>query len=468
MEPRGSERKISEICSAVLARIQPTEEDRRKSREVINRLMAKLSEGLSRRGIEAEVRVEGSFAKDTWLAGENDLDLFVLLPEDSPRELFTEVLEVAQRLGGKRRLKYAEHPYLEIEFRGYRVEVVPCFRLRSPTELRSAVDRTPFHTQYVSRRLNDGLKREVRLLKRFMMGTGCYGSEFKVGGFSGYLCELLILHYGSFQGLVGRAASWKPGIIIDIEGVYADPSEVRLLFGDRPLVVVDPVDRSRNVAAAVSLQSFATFVLACRDFLKEPHEKFFFPNPARKISRRELSRLIERRGTGLFCITFKTPDVVEDVLYPQLRKTERTISAALAREGFEVLRSDVWSDGISVILLEVAHSCLPGLRMRVGPPITVSASNFIGRHLHSGKSWSGPYVNSEGRVVFEVEREKRRVGDVLRQLLDRREGFGKHVKEAVSEGYRVYEGKGVLRLCRYEGVATFLSEYLTRCLPWYR
>ena len=32
-----------------------------------------------------------------------------------------------------------------------------------------------------------------------MQGIGVYGAEIKVGGFSGYLCELLVMKYGGFH-----------------------------------------------------------------------------------------------------------------------------------------------------------------------------------------------------------------------------------------------------------------------------
>ena len=92
---------------------------------------------------------------------------------------------------------------------------------------------------------------EVRLLKKFMQGIGVYGAEIKVGGFSGYLCELLIMKYGSFAETVEAFANYNKRVIIDIENYYADrQNELSLLFPE-PLVIVDPVDKGRNVASAV-------------------------------------------------------------------------------------------------------------------------------------------------------------------------------------------------------------------------
>ena len=56
-----------------------------------------------------------------------------------------------------------------------------------------------YSTQNIYCKINHKQADEVVLLKKFMESVGTYGSEFKVGGFSGYLCEMLILQYGNFM-----------------------------------------------------------------------------------------------------------------------------------------------------------------------------------------------------------------------------------------------------------------------------
>ena len=108
-------------------------------------------------------------------------------------------LKIAKKAAGdaKQLERFAEHPYLEIFIDGYRVDIVPCYDAK-PGEWQSATDRTPYHTDYIKAHLAKELRGEVRLLKKFMQGIDVYGAEIKVGGFSGYLCELLIMKYGSF------------------------------------------------------------------------------------------------------------------------------------------------------------------------------------------------------------------------------------------------------------------------------
>ena len=113
--------------------------------------------------------------------------------------------------------------------------------------------------------------------KSSWQGTGVYGAEIKVGGFSGYLCELLIMKYGSFLQTIRAFAKYNQRVVIDIEGFYADrENEISLLFPE-PLAVVDPVDKGRNVASAVQPQKLYTFIGAARAFLKNPSEDFFYP-----------------------------------------------------------------------------------------------------------------------------------------------------------------------------------------------
>ena len=94
-------------------------------------------------------------------------------------------------------IRYAEHPYVHGIVKGVEVDVVPCYRLKDASRIKSAVDRTPFHHEWLKDRIK-GKENEVRLLKGFLKANGLYGAEYKVRGFSGYLCELLIMFYGSF------------------------------------------------------------------------------------------------------------------------------------------------------------------------------------------------------------------------------------------------------------------------------
>ena len=97
--------------------------------------------------------------------------------------------------------------------------------------------------------------------------TGTYGSEFKVGGFAGYLCELLIIKYGTFEECLKKASMWKFGHVIDLKNYNTSN-----LFND-PLIVIDPTDMNRNVGAALRLDKMAEFIQSARNYLASDNKK---------------------------------------------------------------------------------------------------------------------------------------------------------------------------------------------------
>ena len=94
--------------------------------------------------------------------------------------------------------------YVTFNYNGYDIDLVPCYPYTQGAGLQSAVDRTPAHNEYVISSI-DGREDEVLLLKQFLLARGIYGSELRTQGFSGYLCEILILKFGSFRGVLGTA-----------------------------------------------------------------------------------------------------------------------------------------------------------------------------------------------------------------------------------------------------------------------
>lgn len=295
---------------------------------------------------------------------------------------------------------------------------MPCYDVRDPSRIKSAVDRTPFHSRYVSEHIK-GREDEVLLLKQFMKGIGVYGSDLRTGGFSGYLAELLVIHYGSFLSVLKGASTWRPGTRIDL----APGAEIRA-----PLVVIDPVDPNRNVAAALTLDRMSQFVAAARCFLRSPDISFFFPPEAHAMSPDEIRAEIERRGTEFILLEIGAPDMVDDVLYPQMRKAEASIRNLLEREGFQVLRSDVdlvRGDAIRArLLFELSIWELPAVKRHTGPPVWEAdhASRFV---KGNASPLSGPYIDN-GRLVVEIPRRYRRAVDLLEGEVHR-VSLGRHL-----------------------------------------
>ncbi|MEM3014140.1 MAG: CCA tRNA nucleotidyltransferase [Candidatus Bathyarchaeia archaeon] len=429
MSQTNNQDAIREICETVLRKTTPSRKEKEKIVQFCCKLITNLQKELNKNGLDAEVQVEGSIAKDTWLTEEKDIDLFILVHKGQNREVFTNVLNVAKKVVGKNFLEaYAEHPYIEAKVDGFTVDFVPCFKVSSAEHAESSVDRTPFHTQYVKKHLTEETKKEVRLLKRFMRGIGTYGAEIKVGGFSGYLCEVLILYYGSFINLLKSAADWKQYEVIDIENHFkGQEAEAKQVFSER-LIVVDPVDKGRNVASAVKPERLSEFIAASRQFLKNPRIEFFYPKPIEPWPFDAIDKKMKSRGTTFIFLKTRAISAVPDVLWGQLYRSQKALIKTLTGCGFNIIRHNVWSDekSANIFLFEVDSRYLPAVERHVGPPVwkKEDCEKFLEKYLKSKRTFSGPRIEDDHWIV-DRQRSYVDVVTFLREKLDKdREKLG--------------------------------------------
>jgi tRNA nucleotidyltransferase (CCA-adding enzyme) len=468
------ERKAEKICREVLRRVTPSVEEKEETLRFVETLSRRLRLELENLGLEAEVRVEGSIAKDTWLAGEKDIDLFILIPKEYGRRGFVKVLEAAKRASGGNYLEaYAEHPYIQAEISGFTVDFVPCFKLKRAEEAISSVDRTPFHTAYVNQHLSSAGRSEVRLLKRFMHGIEAYGAEIKIGGFSGYLCEILIMYYGSFLNVLRASSDWCEKEFIDLEGYYRGQEEKAQRIFDQPLIVIDPVDKGRNVASAVRRERLAEFIAASRLFLEDPGITFFFPPETEAAHAEEALRAMHSRGTSFVFLKIGSVRAVPDVLWGQLYKSQRALNNLLLRYGFKILRDAVWSDekSSSVFIFELQSRLLPAVERHLGPPVTKKkdCEKFLEKHLSSGLLISGPRIEGD-RWIVERQRRYRDAAALLRDSLKdggRRIGVATLISEAFKSSLEILVDDGIEEF--YEKnpeFASFFADYLRGRPRW--
>ena len=471
------QKEIDKVHSEILEKITPKKEDRAKIEALAKELEQKIASACAEKGIKATVRVEGSIAKDTWLREEPDVDIFMRLPATIPRKALGEVsLEIARKAteGSRQIERFAEHPYLEAFIDDIRVNIVPCYAVKRGEWL-SATDRTPFHTDYVKRRMNKTLRNEVRLLKKFMQGIKVYGAEIKIGGFSGYLCELLILHHKSFTETLRAFEQCAQRMVIDIGGCYADrEKELQLLFAE-PLVIIDPVDKGRNVASAVQPQKLHTFVGAARAFLKTPSTEFFYPPKTKALSAEALKQRLENRGSACIFLTFTAIETVPDVLWGQLYRTQRALRKLAELNDFKVLRSAVWSDEktLNAFVLELEQHVLPHVKKHLGPPLEreKECDNFLDKYVHNSNVVSGPYIE-DGRWMVELKRKFTDVVELLTEKLKeggRNIGVAELISQTLKEEFRIMVNNEISEVYIInKGFAEFLTDFLAGKPFWLR
>ncbi len=419
----------------VLAEIKPTEEEVKHLRRTVDGLLEAVKNKLSNADKRLRASLVGSASRGTWLRREKDLDVFVFFPKEYDKKEMEEVVtKIAGRVLENPKKHYAEHPYVRGLYKGFAVELVPCYSVKSASEIMSAVDRTPFHEAFVKEHI-EGKEDEVRLLKQFLKGIGCYGAEAKVGGFSGYLAELLVIKYGSFQKALSATEKWRPGVTLYFGGKM-DEKSLREKFAT-PLIFIDPVDSERNVASALTPERFSKFIFAAREYLARQRREFFFPEKRRdKIS--HVKKLFRARGTALLGVAFQRPDVVEDILYPQLAKALRALEKKLMKQDFGVVDARVLSGKRISLLFELESLDIPRAKLHFGPAVNSEHQESFLRKHRGGGGITEPFIRDDRWAVF-VKRKysnaKKFLSDFLGQKDLQSQGIPSHVA-------RVIKGKG--------------------------
>ncbi len=450
--------RIDRVLQDALVRITPTEKERKEISDAIEKVKRAVDSVLKKRNLS--YTIAGSYNRDTWMKDKREFDVFVLFPVSYSRERLEEEglsigKEIMRRLKGRHKVAYAEHPYVRGSVGGFDIDIVPCYKVESAYSIKSSVDRTPFHNEWLSRHLLKELVPDVRLLKQFCKALSLYGSDAKTEGFSGYLCELLIIRYKSFKNLLREASSWEPGrTVIDLEGHVSDYKAIHRKFPGQPLIVIDPVDPGRNVAAALSPRNFVRFVSSCRRFLKNPSLQMFFPSPEGQ-SLNDIRSAFSKRETFLLGLSFRCPEVIADILWPQLRKTAARLGNVLSDNGFRILNTLAWSNekDLCAIVFELEYEKLPRIRKIIGPSVfSLSHSRqFIEKYKKPGRVWV------EGEFwVAEVKRRFRTPESILKDFLSsdekrlKEKGVASHMAREIARGFNIMKVSGVFSLAGKE------------------
>ena len=453
-----------EIEREVLARVTPDAPTEERLRGVLGRLVARAEAIAAERRIPVRrCLVAGSAARQTYLRDRMDIDLFLLFPPETSRpDLERYGLELGAALLESPETRYAEHPYRRGTFEGFQVDAVPGYAIDDPSRPMSAVDRTPFHQAYLLAHQTPQLAGQVRLAKQFFRALGIYGSEARTAGLSGYLVELLVLRFGSLDGLLQAARGWRiPVRFVSTPGASPRVPE------DVALVLDDPVDPGRNVATALSRRNLGLLILAAAEYLDRPTARAFEVRPAPVLSVADARRRIADRGTHVAVLWLPRPDLVDDILYPQLRKAERSVAEEATRLGFRVVgTSSAAGDGRVAVVTEVEHGTVPAVRWQDGPPAGIDrVGSFLTKWTQPGAPvLQGPYVTGEGKLAVETRRAERRLEPLLLSALDRLT-LGRDLKPAAGAPVTV---RSIDEEPEDPALGVALSELLEKGLPWRR
>jgi len=420
----------------------------------------------------------GSITRDTWLPTKKEFDVFIIFP----KSLSVEKLEklglnigktIIKKLKGEWIIEYAQHPYVRGKIYGTEIDIVPCYKRGPGEKIKSAVDRTPFHVEYLNENLPRKLSDDVRLLKQFCGANKIYGADAKIEGFSGYVCELLVMRYGSFMNVLKNAAKWEPGVVIDLEKFYKkeDYRQLKREFKGQALILIDPTDKTRNAAAAISAKSFFILKKKAGKFLKKPSKEAFFEKKVEPITENDLILAQMKRRTELLLVVFKPPKVVPDILWPQLRRFAERLEGMLKEDEFIVLRKDIYTNerDLAAILLEMEISKLPYVNKKIGPLVfdLDDSERFIKKYKNNGLK--GPFIENDFWVAeverkFTTARGKLVDGLTEKEKVLKKKGVPNHIAKRIEKKFDIVcENDNIMNLIKKdENFGIFLRKYFEK------
>ena len=428
-------KSVNNIISQALKQCQPLPEDVEKLTKIAIETRTLVSRYISPKIVD--VIFGGSFAKGTWLKEEVDIDIFIKIDKSVNDKEFGQLGEQVgwQSLKGfNPYIRYSDHPYVEAIINGIRVNVVPCYDVPKG-KWKSAADRSPFHTDYMKNNLDDEKRNQVRLFKMFLKSIGVYGADIATGGFSGYVAEIMILKYGSFEAVLHAMSNIGEGHnVISIE----KPDGYSVKNFKSQLIIIDPIDHKRNLGTAISAESIGKLVLAARSFLAKPSFDFFIKKEKKVVG--NYKDLYPNIVIVEFSYKKRSPDIIRG----QLKRSLNAISKQLELANFRVVRSTCVTDEEKTaafgFLLESVT--LSAYTQKIGPNIFMreETANFI---LKNQKKSLITWVDSEMRVSTLVRRKTTNAKHFLKLLLTKKiesTGITRGLIGDIQRLFRLYSG----------------------------
>lgn len=433
---------MKEIISEISKTVEPSKKMKQLHEKTGKEICALIKKEIKKYPQVKDLELGGSFAKNTWLMQNSDIDIFIKFEKNVSGKEF-ERISLKIGLGvlpvNSRDVRYSQHPYVEGKIKGVRVNIVPCYDVKSG-EWRSAADRSSFHTSYMKKALTPKMRNEVRILKTFLRSNKISGAEIATQGFSGYVAEVLILRYKSFKNLINGISQIKEGQVI---------GEAAKIF-DTPLVIIDPVDGNRNLAAAISEENIGKFILLCRAFKEKPSKEFFMDIKA---------GISEKYWNNLLVVRFNFKENRPDIIWGQIKKVTCTLSSQLESNGFTVLRSKphVGEDKKIYLFFFLESVKISHIYQQSGPEFfrQDDSKRFISKNLKSGEPM---WIGKNKRITVLKERQYTDAVELMRVFLNNsKKNIPKGLQSDLEEGFAVSIGKKNLTKSIKEAASELIS-----------
>jgi len=384
----------------ILEEIKPAEDEKKRVNQIIQSVLNRIKID------DLKFELGGSYAKDTFLKGSHDIDIFVKFPCEKYKDKnLSEVLDEKLRL--KHKKVHGSRDYFQLEKKGYTFEFIPVLDIKDSSKAKNITDVSPLHTHWVKNHLRN--PDEVRLIKKFCRAQEVYGAESYIKGFSGYVLEILTVYYHNFYNLMKNVSKWKLPVCIDVEKHYRSKEEAFKMINkskrENELLIIDPVQKDRNAAAAISKERINILINACKEYLHNPSDDFF---AEKKININDL--ITESGNDNLLLCKIKTLKGKKDVIGNKVLRVYDYLSRRLGEYDFNIIKSGWYFNKDSLLYYIVKDENLSENVMHYGPPLNHKA------HVEEFKKKYFNYKIKQGKTYVELDREIKNLKDFIKKF----------------------------------------------------
>ena len=386
---------MKKLLSEVLINIKPSKQYEKEILEKANNIINKINKRVK----DAKAILGGSGAKGTWLKT-FDADIFVKFNytkfKDKSDKL-SDILEKFLKKNFKVTRLHGSRDYFQIRQGKFTFEVVPILQIKKAEQAKNITDVSPLHSNFVLKHKN--LVDDMKLTKQFFKAAKVYGAESHIRGFSGYVCELLTIYYGSFLKLIKAIPKWKEKTVIDIKNYYKNKNvflEINRSKLTSPLIVIDPTQKDRNAAAALDYEKLSILRNRAREFLKKPSKDLF---KIKILTEQEIRKKFQKKN--LVMLKAKPLNKKEDVAGAKMLKAFHYIEKQLNFYDFKVIESDMlWHlKNTSLLYYVLKNNKLSKTMELPGPPLKVKYHVALFKKKHK-KTFI------KNKRIFAVEKRK--------------------------------------------------------------
>ena len=401
-------KNIKKILDEALKEIQPDKNYEKEIFSKLNNIIKKINQ--NQKYIKAILG--GSGAKGTWLRT-FDADIFVLFNYNKFKDKSDKLSDILEKILRKKFRNIARlhgsRDYFQVKQNKFTFEIVPILKIQKAEQAKNITDVSPLHSNWVLK--HKKLANEMKLTKQFCQAQNVYGAESYIRGFSGYICEILTVYYGSFLNLMRAAAKWNDKVVVDVQKYYRGKDIFKLVNTSKlvsPLIVIDPVQKDRNAAAALSAEKFELFKKAAQNFLKNPSNGFFVKKSLDEIFLKEKST-----DKKLIKISVKPLAGKTDVVGGKLLKIYEFLANELNKHNFKTLKAgwewDKKNDAIFYFLFDKKK--LPKTIEIEGPPLKIE------QHANNFKKMHKKTFVKNGKIYASDKRKFLMPEDLLKSLI---------------------------------------------------